>query len=97
MTSRQPRKRDPGHLAYIRSMPCAICGDTMTVEAAHLRLGSASNNKAPAGMGEKPSDKWCLPLCGRHHRQQHSMNEREFWASYNIRPVELAMSYWRPR
>jgi hypothetical protein len=44
-------------------------------------------------MGEKSSDKWALPLCGKHHREQHSMNEREFWASYGIDPFALAMRY----
>jgi hypothetical protein len=42
-------------------------------------------------MAEKPSDKWALPLCNRHHREQHSMNELEFWKSHGIDPFMLAI------
>jgi hypothetical protein len=42
-------------------------------------------------MQEKPSDKWTVPLCGRHHREQHTMNEMEFWKKYQIDPFMLAM------
>jgi hypothetical protein len=36
-------------------------------------------------MGTKADDDDAVPLCGRHHRELHTMNEREFWASYGIR------------
>ena len=41
-------------------------------------------------------DKWALPLCSRHHRDQHSMSESEFWASHGINPFALAISHRRP-
>jgi hypothetical protein len=88
-----PRQRDDEYLAYVRRQRCCICGDNTSVEAAHLRIGSVDHNKRDTGMGEKPSDKWALPLCGKHHRQQHTMNEHEFWASYGIDPFALAMHY----
>lgn len=87
------RIRDEGYLDWIRQQPCCICGDDVFVEAAHLRVGSINVGKNGTGMGEKPSDKWALPLCGKHHREQHSMNEREFWASYQIDPFSLAIRY----
>jgi hypothetical protein len=90
---REPRERDEEYLAYIRQQPCCICGDTVSVEAAHLRVGSIGDGKRPTGMGEKSSDRWALPLCGRHHKEQHSMNERYFWASYRIDPFATAMQY----
>src|SRR2546422_6405887 len=89
----EPRQRDEIYLRYIRRQPCCICGDTTGVEAAHLRVGSVINGKVSTGYGEKSSDKWALPLCGRHHREQHSMNEMEFWISYGIDPFALAMHY----
>jgi hypothetical protein len=92
LRQRQPRIRDEAHLNFIRSQPCCICG-TSPVEAAHLRVGSIGNGKLPSGMAEKPSDKWTLPLCPRHHREQHSMNEREFWARHGKDPFALAMHY----
>jgi hypothetical protein len=95
---REPRQHDDDYLAYIRTLPCCICGDDVSVEAAHLRVGSIGDGKRDTGMMEKSSDKWALPLCGRHHKQQHTMNEREFWASYGIDPFALAMHYRaRPR
>jgi hypothetical protein len=95
---RDPRQRDEKYLDYIRSLPCCLCGNDVGVEAAHLRVGSINDDKRDTGMGEKSSDRWALPLCARHHRLQHSMNEREFWASYGLDPFALAMHFHaRPR
>jgi hypothetical protein len=74
---------------------CCICGDSV-VEAAHLRTGLL-NVKRETGLGEKPSDHWALPLCVRHHREQHTMNELEFWFSYGIDPFALSMHYREKR
>lgn len=97
LRQRDPRIKDKEYLAYIRQQPCCICGDNVSVEAAHLRVGSINDDKRDAGGGEKSSDKWALPLCGVHHREQHRMNEREFWASWGIDPFALAMRYRVPR
>lgn len=47
-------------------------------------------------MGEKPSDRWTVPLCVGHHRQakdsQHTTNEREWWHALNIDPIALAQA-----
>jgi len=44
-------------------------------------------------MGERPDDRWAVPLCGRHHRQQHQEGERNFWKFYAPRdPIFLAMA-----
>jgi hypothetical protein len=94
---KSPRQRDPVYLTYIRTLPCCICGDNTAVEAAHLRVGSLNADKRDTGYGEKPSDKWALPLCGRHHREQHSVNEMFFWTSYGIDPFALAMHYHTTR
>jgi hypothetical protein len=92
------RVHDPDHLAYIRSLPCCIpgCDDNVTVEAAHLRFGSINYNKGYGAMGAKPHDGWTVPLCGRHHRLQHSMNEEEFWAMHGIDPFALAIRLRAP-
>jgi hypothetical protein len=92
MAERDPRFSDEPYLRYIRRQPCCLCGG-IDVEAAHLRVGSINDGKRPTGMGEKSSDRWALPLCNRHHKEQHSMNEREFWASYGIDPFALSMHY----
>lgn len=92
---KQPRQRDDAHLAWIRQQPCCICRDNTSVEAAHLRVSSINDDKRDTGMGERPSDKWTLPLCGRHHREQHTMNETVFWSKYNIDPFALCLHYAR--
>lgn len=93
---RQPRERDEHYLAWLRTQPCAICGKTPS-DPAHLRFSSIGDGKRETGAGEKSSDHWAVPLCRAHHNEQHSMNEREFWASYGIDPIALSMQYRSPR
>lgn len=95
LRQREPRQRDEKYLEWIRAQPCCICRDNTSVEACHLRVGSIGDAKRDTGGQEKSSDKWALPLCGRHHKEQHSMNEREFWARYGLDPFALAMHYQR--
>jgi hypothetical protein len=67
--ARRPRRRrinsrgpvrDWKYRAWIRSLPCAACGSTHQVEAAHT--GS------DGGMAQKPSDTSCVPLCNDCHQ-----------------------------
>lgn len=94
---RRPRVKDGGHLDNIRQLPCIICG-THPVEAAHVRIGSRKHGKRPTGLGEKPDDRWTIPLCARHHRldpeAQHSGYELRFWDDYEIDPFATALSLW---
>lgn len=90
LRQREPREKDKKHLDWIRQQPCVICGDNTTVEAAHIRTQKLELGKDDFGCG-RPSDKWCLPLCGQHHREQHSMNEMAFWKKYEIDPFMLAI------
>lgn len=92
LRQREPRIKDNKHLDFIRSLPCCICGDDTGTEAAHIRTGSDAHGKNPTGMQEKSSDKWALPLCNRHHREQHAMAELKFWAKYGIEPFMLAIT-----
>lgn len=87
-----PREKDQDHLTCIRQLECVVCvsldqeQDTPT-EAAHLRSSSAIYEKPIAGMGKKPADKWALPLCRTHHREQHGPGgELGFWHGYNLSP-----------
>jgi hypothetical protein len=91
---KQPRERDEQHLDFIRQQPCCICGDNTTVEAHHPRVGTINGDNP--GMAQKCSDKWALPLCGRHHRELHSKNEMLFWTENGIDPFALAMRYRVP-
>lgn len=81
-------RRSRGHLDFIRGLPCCVCGKAPRSEAAHVRSGT------DGGMGLKPSDKFTVPLCSRHHREQHQVGEVSFWASRNVDPTGLAEHLW---
>jgi hypothetical protein len=91
---RQPRQHSERHLDFIRGLPCVACQDDTSTEAAHVRFSSLAAGKRQVGKGERPDDKWTVPLCGRHHRIQHQDNERAFWANHQIDPVFLALALW---
>lgn len=82
---RTPREESPSHLAAIRKCPCLGCGEDQRIEAAHVRTASAAHNKR-SGIGEKPDDKWTLPLCKDCHREQHKVGELHFWHHIQLSP-----------
>ncbi len=65
--------RNLRYLAWIRTLPCLICGRTTGVEAAHT---------GPHGMAQKLPDTSAIPLCARHHRtgrdSYHKLGPRAF-------------------
>lgn len=50
-----------------------------------------------SGMGQRPDDKWALPLKHMHHMAQHySGNELEWWAAHGVDdPFALCIDYYR--
>lgn len=54
-----------------------------TIHAHHVRLGSQ------AGMGQKPSDYRCVPLCAYEHDLLHKTGEKEYWESSDEHPEVL--------
>lgn len=94
MRYRHPRERNEKHLAFIRQLPCLCCGNNIETEAAHIRFADRTVCKRQTGKGEKPDDAFTVPLCGRHHREQHDMNEREFWRRQGIDPIRAALALW---
>jgi len=93
---RDPRERDPAFLGYVAKLPCLACMVSGKVKwgvhVAHLRAASPEHDKRYTGKGEKPSDRWTLPLCPPHHVgdltrvpfSQHEMGELDFWARLGI-------------
>lgn len=80
--SRRPRRHAPAHLAFIRSLPCCLSdkgGCQHAVEAAHVRYRSLRAGKRETGKAEKPSDCWVVPLCAKHHREQHDAGGEQLW------------------
>jgi hypothetical protein len=62
------------YLAWIRSLPCAVCG--AHAEAAHT--GS------DGGMSIKSSDWSCVPLCTSHHQEYHQIGRGGVENKYGI-------------
>lgn len=86
-------KRDSRYLAWIRTLPCVVCGSARGIEASHT---------GPHGLGQKSSDFSAIPLCYRHHRtgkdsyhrlgpqkfsQMHSLDIPAIVRKLNIKPV----------
>jgi len=57
--------------------------------------------KPYTGKGEKPDDKWTLPLCkpvmglrNGCHITQHKGSEAEFWMRTGLDPFKIAANLW---
>jgi hypothetical protein len=99
LRQRQPRVTDEAWLAEVRKLPCTICHRPGPNDPAHIRSSGArfGYNKRYTGMGEKPDDRWVLPLCRAHHDEQHGMAELGFWARYGINPFLAASELYATR
>ena len=86
----EPRRiRNSGHLAYVASKPCLICGQNRA-HAHHLKFAQ------PTALGRKVSDEFTVPLCSTHHRELHTHgDERVWWAAKGIDPLGVAEELWR--
>lgn len=89
---RQPRIPNEKHLAFIRTLPCLVCQDNISTEACHIRFSDLSVAKRKVGVAEKPDDFWTVPMCGDHHRRQHTMNEQRFWQEIDVDPIRTALA-----
>lgn len=80
----------PAHRAWIRRHHCSVprC-KRLPIECAHVRGGT------DGGTALKPSDRWCISLCSRHHAEQHCIGQRRFEAKYDIELLTLAEEFAR--
>lgn len=89
---RAPRKKEESFLDFLRSLPCIVTGGP--AEAAHVRYSSIPHGKRETGAGERPDDRWAVPLSPDEHRlgndSQHAMSERAYWRSRGIDPLIIA-------
>lgn len=92
MRKGKPRK-EADYLSAIHRLPCVVTGRS-PVEAAHVSFAAPQWGHYGRGKGQKAGDRWVLPLSPDEHRRQHSMNEREYWASVGIDPHRLALVIW---
>jgi hypothetical protein len=86
---RQPRITDAGYLAWLREQRCACgCLQGPPCDAAHVRSSSLKYNKRPTGFGERPDDRWALPLKHSHHMAQHAFgSELAWWQHHGVNDV----------
>ena len=88
-----PRSRH--YLAWIRTLPCVVCGSILWIEASHT---------GPHGLSQKSSDYSAIPLCSTHHRtgrdsyhklgprrfsEVHSLDIRAIVSRLNLKPLVL--------
>lgn len=81
-------KRSPAHRAWVRGHACCACGSTAGIECAHVREGT------DGGFGMKPSDRWCISLCGDCHRRQHTIGEGPFEKEHGISLKTMAAAFF---
>lgn len=93
LRQRQPRITAESHLAWLRTLPSVVPGHG-DVEAAHIRYADMRYAKPATGMGEKPSDRWCVPLAHDVHMAQHQVGERNWWRAQGIDPIIVAAFLW---
>ena len=82
------RLRDKGHLKYVASRSCLICGRQPS-EPHHLRFAQK------LAFGRKVSDEFTVPLCRLHHRELHRCrNEPLWWKTARVDPIRIARELW---
>jgi len=68
---RRGPERIPEYRAFVRQFPCCACGVCFGIEAAHT---------GAHGLGQKSSDRSCIPLCASCHRTGQ-------WALHRLGPL----------
>ena len=95
---RQPRVECPAFLEFVRGHACCVCGAPPKSQAAHIRFSDAMNGSLNPGIGAKPDDSKCLPLCAGCHLDNnnslHRCGERAFWDRVGIDPFALAATLY---
>lgn len=98
LRQKEPRIEHPSYLAYVRTLPCLVCRKPGPSDPAHLRSAALRYGKRHTGMGEKPDDRWTVPLCRKHHDEQHAYGgELAWWALQGIEPFSVAVRLYETR
>lgn len=93
------RERRPGnseaHLSAIRTLPCVIPGCSIVgCDPHHAKSGPAAAERA---VGRRASDRWCVPLCRKHHDEVEAIGSRReaaWFLERGIEVIELAAALW---
>lgn len=93
------RRKDPELLAWIRQQPCLLwgipepdCGGMLDVvkkryasEACHVKSRGAGGDDVQN----------VVPLCGKHHQEQHRIGIKSFQKRWHINLSAIAKAYDR--
>jgi hypothetical protein len=92
--------RDDAYQDWIRSLPCAVespamhdwlMGDIPTPYSCWGRIEAA--HVISRGAGGQDAEN-LLPLCTRHHQEQHDTGVKSFAAKYGIWMSQMARALW---
>lgn len=97
------------HLKFIDSLPCVICERYESTHHHLLRVdreyltatketeGLMFPKVKSKGMGTKSDDRFCLPVCPKHHAEAHAFgNDKAYFQKHGIvKPEEFALALWR--
>jgi len=90
---KRPAKKDANYLKWLHELPCLVTGKR-PVEACHVSYADPRYGKRERGKSEKADDRWAVPLHPDEHRRQHSMDERAYWQSVGIDPLQVALALY---
>ena len=75
---------------YIKSLPCAVCGDDTKTQQHHL----VNVPGVTKGLALKVPEFMSLPLCETHHRMLHEdLKNWSMW--YGSQEEHLAKTLWK--
>ena len=90
---KRPAMKDAGYLKWLHELPCVVTGKR-PVDAAHVSYADPRYGKRERGKSEKADDRWAIPLHRYEHDKQHSMDERSYWNSTGIDPLQVALALY---
>ena len=78
------RQTDKAHLQALREFGCWCC----RVDGLGWVYAEVHHPRPGQGMGTKADDAWAIPLCSRHHNEQHPDS-----LSIHRNPIEFRLTY----
>ncbi|HEX4334642.1 MAG TPA: hypothetical protein VH062_01945 [Polyangiaceae bacterium] len=93
ITRERDPESDPKHLAWIRSLPCAVLAHPLP-GSTRCRFPVEAHHPTGAGLALRDGDAGAIPLCGKHHREELHLFAGSFlgWSKERIHEWERAMS-----
>ena len=76
---------------HVKRKGCLVC--RYVADAHHLQRVPGARG---SGMGQKPGDQWCVPLCRPCHDEAHRTgDENVFWAVKGVDPITWAKTTFK--